>query len=349
LGGSSRRLSIIAQLTPPKSPHPPAPCSRTRPPPILRMSKSLPQSIAFIHFLRRPSPAPLSFHFSCAGQFRPCAGQLHQGQSCAGQPLAVLLASSFLSTFVPLPSRPHPACATPMAAALSSQTSRSGHGPSTACTFSVRSSSAFDRTPYSASFTVSCTLCLLACPSTLQLPSRFFSCTARCSRSVTLTPSASPSPPCGSFPFWRITCRPFSTLRVSSSLLRSLFYLAFSLCCSDTYLLKEEQCLHYRPPVHQQGARAPFLLRLSAIALGPALILMAWSLMYTTDQVYAVHIPLSVTFSIAAVVLLLVPLVYGRVLVRVSADAQTWLLKQEAAAASAHAQHNGLLQHAVYM
>ena len=105
--------------------------------------------------------------------------------------------------------------------------------------------------------------------------------------------------------------------------------------------------MHYRPP--GLFARAPFLLRLSAVALGPALLLTVWSLMFTTDQVYAVSIPPSVTYSIAAVVLLAVPIVYGRVLVRTSADAQTWLLKQEAAAAGAHPQHLSLLQQAVYM
>ena len=105
--------------------------------------------------------------------------------------------------------------------------------------------------------------------------------------------------------------------------------------------------MHYRPP--GLFARAPFLLRLSAVALGPALLLTVWSLMFTTDQVYAVSIPPSVTYSIAAVVLLAVTIVYGRVLVRTSADAQTWLHKQEAAAAGAHPQHLSLLQQAVYM
>ncbi len=105
--------------------------------------------------------------------------------------------------------------------------------------------------------------------------------------------------------------------------------------------------MHYRPPALYP--RVPFLLRLSATALGPALLLTAWSLMFTTDQVYAVSIPMSVTYSIAAVVLLAVPLVYGRVLLRLSADAQTWLHKHEAAAAGGPPQNLGLLQHAVYM
>jgi hypothetical protein len=121
----------------------------------------------------------------------------------------------------------------------------------------------------------------------------------------------------------------------------------FSLCRADTYVLKEEQFMHYRPPAIYP--RAPFLLRLSAIALGPALLLTAWSLMFTTDQVYAVSIPMSVTYSIAAVVFIAAPLVYGRVLLRMSADAQTWLHKHEAAAAGVHPQHLGLLQPAVYM
>ena len=59
------------------------------------------------------------------------------------------------------------------------------------------------------------------------------------------------------------------------------------------FVLKEELFLHYRPPV--QFARSAFLLRTSMIALSPALLLTVWSLMYTSDQVYAVSIPPAVS------------------------------------------------------
>lgn len=107
--------------------------------------------------------------------------------------------------------------------------------------------------------------------------------------------------------------------------------------------MKEELFLHYRPPLLH--ARAPFLLRTSAIALGPALLLTVWSLMFTTQQVYAVDIPLSVTYSIAAVVLLVVPLVFARLLLRLSAGAQNWLPKQD----SARVHNQRLLQPPVFI
>lgn len=116
---------------------------------------------------------------------------------------------------------------------------------------------------------------------------------------------------------------------------------------ADFLVLKEELFLHYRPPL--QYARAPFILRISAIALGPALLLAVWSLMFTTDQVYAVSIPPSVTYSIAAVVLLVVPAVFARLLLRMSASAQYWLHKQDSAVAGIHAQDQRLLQPSVYM
>jgi hypothetical protein len=56
--------------------------------------------------------------------------------------------------------------------------------------------------------------------------------------------------------------------------------LAFTLLPADIYILNEELFVHYRPPLH--FVRAPFLMRISAITWGPALVLLVWSLMFTT-------------------------------------------------------------------
>jgi hypothetical protein len=72
--------------------------------------------------------------------------------------------------------------------------------------------------------------------------------------------------------------------------------------------------------------------------LGPALVLTVWSLIFSTDQVYAVSIPPAVTYSIACVVLLIVPIVFARLLLRMSADAEHWLHKYEGATPNAHNQ-----------
>jgi hypothetical protein len=91
------------------------------------------------------------------------------------------------------------------------------------------------------------------------------------------------------------------------------------------------------------------MLRISAIAIGPALLLTVWSLMFTTEQVYAVSIPLSVTYSIAAVVLLVVPAVFARLLLGMNASAQHWLHKEDSLLAGIHVQNQRLLQPSVYM
>jgi len=116
---------------------------------------------------------------------------------------------------------------------------------------------------------------------------------------------------------------------------------------SDIYVLKEELFIHYRPPTHY--SHIPFIGRVSAIALGPALVLMAWSLMFSTDQVYAVSIPPAVTYSIAAVVLLIVPIAFARVLLRMSADAEHWLNKYEGATAVGNNFNQQLLQQPLYI
>ena len=100
--------------------------------------------------------------------------------------------------------------------------------------------------------------------------------------------------------------------------------------------------MHYRPPKH--FTRLPFVLRTACIALGPALVLTAWSLMFTADQVYAVSIPPAVTYSIAAVVLLIVPAVFARLMLNMSAGAEQWLHRQADAAAGKLFQNEALLQ-----
>lgn len=101
--------------------------------------------------------------------------------------------------------------------------------------------------------------------------------------------------------------------------------------------------MHYRPPKH--FARLPYVLRTACIALGPALVLTAWSLMFTADQVYAVSIPPAVTYSIAAVVLLIVPAVFARLLLGMSAGAEQWLHRQaDAAGKRTLFQNEALLQ-----
>ncbi len=113
------------------------------------------------------------------------------------------------------------------------------------------------------------------------------------------------------------------------------------------YVLKEELFVHYRPPLHFK--RAPFLLRISAITWGPALVLLVWSLMFTTEQVYAVSMPPAVTYSIAAVVLLAVPAAFARLMMSMSAGAQHWLHKYDGSVAGAAEANRGLLQQPLYI
>ena len=66
--------------------------------------------------------------------------------------------------------------------------------------------------------------------------------------------------------------------------------------------------------------------------------------MFTAEQVYAVSIPPAVTYSIAAVVLLIVPAVFARLMLNMSAGAEQWLHRQADAAAGKLFQNEALLQ-----